>query len=497
MQDSLLIEVRTTILWDSVTVKPNTDGSFIMMLKERQSNDLVQLDTFQVTPDQDRINVDWSIESGQYYIVAKDINTNGLFRENLASNPFPYDDNKFVKILGNGSGDTTNYNYYYDWKLETPNPSILMIGASGGVYFTDDAINVGAQPTWYFVSHPGGTNVTSITNTDDGTFYFGTQIGDIYRLDGLADANYWKIQKDSCFQNIQACEVTIGQNSCSGISLNQISNNASFEGSSRYVTGMDANPHNKEQLVVTLGNYGNSEYVYIADNAASVSGGTSANFSSIQGDLPPMPVYDPLVEFYENDANAVEQLFVGTEMGVWSTDRASSNNVAWQDESSTSNKSGIQGMPRVPSFSVREKPLRDRDCKVIYVGTHGRGIFRSISIAEKQNLNCDLSIPELSSTSTQEDENFTENSSVKDLSFYPNPVTDQAIVEYKLDDVKEAKLHVVDLLGQTVKTFNLQGTQNTKQKATLDFTDISGGTYLLSIDAQGNITHTSKIVVSK
>lgn len=502
MQDSVLIEVTTTLLWDSVTVYPKKEGSFVMMLKDTQSNDVVKRDTFQAnsTP-ASTINVDWSLDRGDYYIIAKDISTNGLHQDNLQSNPFPYDANKYLKILGNASGDSTSYNYYYDWQLNTPDISILMIGASGSVYFTDDALNVGAQPSWYQINIQG--TVSAIASSEDGTFYVGTgwqgfpdnRAGSIYRINGLKEANYRKIDNDNnCNFDPNNCSFSIN---CSSIQKTEITSSGSFEGSERYVTGIDVNQNNQDQIVVTLGNYGNTNYVYKSDNAASVTN-TSANFESIQGDLPQMPVYDPLVEFYNNDSSEISDVVIGTEMGVWYTKNAdtTNNDVAWTSQSSSSNLSGIKGMPKVPAFTLRQKPLRDVDCKVVYAGTHGRGIFRSITFAEDKGPNdCDLSIPDLQPTSS--DEGQIEETPVNNFNFYPNPVINQGTLEYKLgSNTDRAVLQVVDLLGQTVKSIRLDGSESTNQ-VDIDFSDVSGGTYLLTIQTENGFSHSSKVVVSK
>ncbi len=501
MQDSVLIEVTTTLLWDSVTVYPKNKGSFIMMLKEKQSNNVVQRDTFEAdTKPASTINVDWSLDRGEYYIVAKDIGTNGLHQDNLQTNPFPYDANKYLKILGNGSGDSTTYNYYYNWQLNTPDVSILMVGASSGVYFTDDALNVGAQPSWYKINVSG--TVSALASSEDGTFYVGTgyqgipsnTAGTIYRIDGLADANYRKID-NNCNISQNDCSLPLG---CNDISRTRITDNTSFEGSQRYVTGIDVSPHNKDQIVVTLGNYGNDNYVYKADDAASVTS-PAANFESIQGNLPPMPVYDPLIEFYNNNNSTMSDVVIGTEMGVWYTKNANNlntNNITWNSQASANNKSGIEGMPQVPAFTIREKPLRDTACKVIYAGTHGRGIFRSISIAKNKGPgSCDLSIPDLGSTGIEDEQ--VNQSPVKNFTFYPNPVVNQGTLEYKLaNDVDQATLRVIDLLGQTVKSVSLDETSG-KQQVSMDFSDVSGGTYLLSIQTHDGFSHSTKVVVSK
>lgn len=70
---------------------------------------------------------------------------------------------------------------------------------------------------------------------------------------------------------------------------------------------------------------------------------------------------------------------------------------------------------------------------------------------------------------------------------YPNPFTDEMNVS--LGDKVIQGIHLTDLNGRIVKTFNVSGMNN----ATLNVSDLASGVYLLSVKADG-VTATKKVV---
>ena len=57
---------------------------------------------------------------------------------------------------------------------------------------------------------------------------------------------------------------------------------------SRTITSIEVDDNNPKRVIVTMGNYGNSSYVYITEDADAAS----PTWRSIQGTLPRFPVYD-------------------------------------------------------------------------------------------------------------------------------------------------------------------------------------------------------------
>ena len=80
------------------------------------------------------------------------------------------------------------------------------------------------------------------------------------------------------------------------------------------VTSISIDQRDANQVLVTLGNYGNDTYVFFSEDGLA----DAPTFEDIQGNLPKMPVYASILELNSDEA------IIGTEMGIWATDDASS-----------------------------------------------------------------------------------------------------------------------------------------------------------------------------
>mgnify|MGYP003906289185 FL=1 len=99
---------------------------------------------------------------------------------------------------------------------------------------------------------------------------------------------------------------------------------------------------------------------------------------------------------------------------------------------------------------------------VIYVGTHGRGIFKS------------------SNTSSIFD--FSDNGDdapIELLSIYPNPAESFVNVELS-SDTKEFDISIIDLMGKEV--YSSSKTNNTR----IDISSLEAGNYVVIVIADGN-----------
>jgi hypothetical protein len=167
---------------------------------------------------------------------------------------------------------------------------------------------------------------------------------------------------------------------------------------------------NAEHVIITLGGYGNSSYVYETNNALDAV----PTWKNITGNLPSMPVYDAVV-----DVDDSKRIVLGTDLGVWYTEDGGAN---WVE--------GNDGMARVPVFEIRGYEWRPWEGMTMYVGTHGRGFFRSRTLL----------------TSTK---NLKDNTSLK-VVVYPNPTSDRATVSVQSKVKETAVLRVVNLQGKVV-----------------------------------------------
>ena len=123
---------------------------------------------------------------------------------------------------------------------------------------------------------------------------------------------------------------------------------ASFFGG--YISSIDVQKGNSNHILVTVSNYG------LTSVWESTNGGTV--FTSIEGNLPDMPVRWGIF----NPLNA-DQIFLATELGVWSTDNINGAATVW-----SADNSGFANV-RVDMLKYRESDY------TLVAATHGRGVF--------------------------------------------------------------------------------------------------------------------------
>ncbi len=378
--------------------------------------------------------------------------------------------------------------------------SILFLCTNGGLWFSPNSLIPSNSPTWFNVPIQG--TATAVSASEQGVAFVGTQNGLLYRIDGLADGYALDsliagitTTVDPNDPNIDIIDTTFdyfykspldrdtwsfpGQNVPFGTHQGIRRVNIQLNAGSRYVTGIAINPKNGNQVAVTLGNYGNSNYVYQALNANDPPVGQTtptAQFSSIQSNLPLMPVYDAVYDYYNGN-----NLILGTELGVWSTNNAldGSTNVSWATENS-------QSFGAVPTFQVRVDQLYEKDCRILYAGTHGRGVFRSTSLTP---IDCDVNAcKDLTSV------NDLATNKTASLKVYPNPVTEAATVELFVVNGREAVVRVFDITGRMVVDQKVNALHSGLNKISLKLGHLQSGTYIIAAQISGEKAITSKLV---
>lgn len=151
-------------------------------------------------------------------------------------------------------------------------------------------------------------------------------------------------------------------------------------------------------------------------------------------------------------------------MGMWST---SNGGQAWSPE--------FEGMNAVPVFTVLQNMLYDGDCRVIYAGTYGRGMFRTTTLLEaNRGQTCNKSTSAGLPTA------------VSSLELYPNPVVSIAVLDLTLSESSDITLRVVDLLGRVVHEKNFGRVGEGNHRYVVDFSAVREGVYLAIVDADGS-----------
>ncbi|MCX6272903.1 MAG: T9SS type A sorting domain-containing protein [Bacteroidetes bacterium] len=324
--------------------------------------------------------------------------------------------------------------------------SKFFLGTNGALWCTKRALDFTITPDWTKIANFSGT-VQSMANTNDADAVFlGLQEGLLLRVKGISayeiDTNV-KLELDTIM--IKA---------------------------GRAITSIAVDPDNNDHIVVTLGNYGNSDYVYLSVNALSAQ----PTFTPKQGNLPAMPVYTSAI--LKHGSNRV---LVGTEMGAFATDNINAGTVSWSPENT--------GMANAPVMMLKQQnfnhwPLiKETDtvyCTnygMVYAATLGRGIFKCDKYVGIDN-------PVNPSTIAG-----------KYLKVYPNPVVNQANIEYTLDRPGTVTLQVMNITGQLVREVKLKNQSMGAHTETISFNNkLTSGTYLIKLKS-GSSVNTCKFVV--
>jgi photosystem II stability/assembly factor-like uncharacterized protein len=342
-------------------------------------------------------------------------NTNGL--------PF-----KYVLPTDLAAGDSI--------EVQDPVSSMFVVGFSGSVWMTRGALDFSTTPEWYKLATISGTAQAVEVSADGNYCWVGTESGRIYRISGLQGARSLATGDEDFGQS--AVEVTLVE---------------TYVG--RNVTSIAVDPNNNDRVLVTLGNYGNSNYVYYSANATSAT----ASFNVKDGNLGNFPVYAATFD-KGNSAYAV----IGTEFGIFSTDNINAASPTWGADNA--------GLARVPVFTLKQyrtnksstadKNVVEGD---IFAGTFGRGTFQTTSLASTRPLG------------------ISERDEVKagaQVKLYPNPCADWANLEVNLT-VGKYELEVIDLNGRLVHSRQYKAVDRGIQTISVDVSALTNGMYIIGV----------------
>jgi hypothetical protein len=261
-----------------------------------------------------------------------------------------------------------------------------------------------------------------------------------------------------------------------------------YEDNTQVVTSVSVDPYNANNVLVTLGNYGNTEYVFYSTNALS----DEPTFELKQGNLPKMPVYSCLLERKPNSDIAI----LGTEEGIWMTEDINTANPTWVDVSGKMGKVPVMALKQQTnsktSFTITtEDPGTGStiyeiypeisNYGMIYAATHGRGIFRS-------------EVYEV--VSVEENPAIGGNITSGNLVIYPNPASDEISLKFELTQNTPVTVNVYELSGKLVLQSIETGLGSGDQILQLNTQNLTRGTYLVKL-VVGNEISTSKLVIVK
>jgi hypothetical protein len=315
-----------------------------------------------------------------------------------------------------------------------------------------------------------GTAYVMEFTPDGNTLFVGSSNGKVYRIDNLSMAN------DSLGLDVR--------------SASHVTTCTQIASTGRTITGLAIDPNNANNVIITLGNYSNSVYIYRTTSALTDPSTTSGlgSFQSIQGPnssaqtgyLPRMPIYDAEIDLTDND-----KVIIGTEWGVWATDNAFSgtaSSVKWTEENS--------GVGHVPVFQIRQQTLygiTDPNSGapltgMYYLGTHGKGFWSSSTLV--------TGVEDINEELTDGDK-FVSN-----LNVYPNPMNDIGNISFNLQNSSETIAKIYNLTGSLVKTIDFGKLSKGKHNERFDASDLSIGSYFVSIES-GENRSVAKFIVTR
>jgi photosystem II stability/assembly factor-like uncharacterized protein len=328
------------------------------------------------------------------------------------------------------------------WENQSNGTGRLYYGMNNSVWMARGIVETGAEIRWFKVANLS-VNPHIIEATKDGKHLFiGSLNGMVVRVDGLNRANF------------DTTEIVAYAGISDSLSTISVRGNLP---SGRAITDIEIDDNNPNRVLVTMGNYGNTSYVYVTENALDAV----PTWRSLQGNLPAFPVYD--VEIYEKNPDI---LIAGTEYGIWATTNGQSATPVWTDQ--TNNK-----FPHVAVYELRQVSEKAWTGPVLYAATHGRGIFESRSLL--------TSVPQVA------------KSTALALTVYPNPAADAAHLKFTSVKVGAATVKIFDLKGNVVFNQSVQITKGTNQ-IDLNTMKLSNGMYIASVE--GVVSGKTKFLVA-
>ncbi|MEA3446496.1 MAG: T9SS type A sorting domain-containing protein [Bacteroidota bacterium] len=239
------------------------------------------------------------------------------------------------------------------------------------------------------------------------------------------------------------------------------------------INGIGIDPNNSDNVIVTLSGFGINDNVWVSDDATSANPGFTGKQGSLLTKLPSAPVFDGIINCMNSN-----QVMVTTEYGVFTTDNIFDINPDWTEQNNNNLGPVITPAIYQQTWENQWTPLIENH-GFVYIGTHGRGIYKSETWAGPVAI----------------DEPTVYNSSISSsLNVYPNPVVDKAQIEFHLSSSEDVKIMIYDLQGKIVKQLNLGRYSRGNHTTNIDLSNLTPGTYLINM-FHNSSNKSTKIIV--
>lgn len=340
----------------------------------------------------------------------------------------------------------------------------------GGVWMTREAVSkTNGTPEWWHVGKLAiGETPTVVEISPDGDMIFvGTDQGRVIRISNLDQA-----------RSEATADIDVDYSTGNPVPSNAVVEEDVVFTSGRSINGIAFDQEDPNKVIIALGNYGNSDYLYYTDQGKSPNLG-EANFRDVTGNLPPFPTYDAVFNYNQPGSNNT-QVVVGTDKGIFTTDDITASSPVWTEENN--------GMPPAPVFDLHQQKTIRYDLKTnqdfegaIYAATHGRGIFKTTATADFVGLD--------------EDKAATSEADKK-LQLYPNPAQNEVSIGLELNGRSDVTIQVRSLSGQLVLSRTFREVEATRKAVHLNTSSLSPGIYLVTTKAS-RFERTGRLLIQR
>ena len=353
--------------------------------------------------------------------------------------------------------------------------STMVVAVEGKVFMTRDALVFNEVARWWQIGSITGIPNALTISADGDIAYVGTIEGKLYKATGLTDA----VTELAAIGQAEVPAVPGVDGTDSIPAVPAIPSVITFEEmdgtafNGQAITSIAINPNDANEVIVTLGNYGNENYIFHATDGATFSAVTSPTQA---------PVYSSLIE------STTGKVFVGTENGVYTS-----------DDMNTWKPTAITG---VPVMEIKQQLQANHDNAyvylvdeigdittitypginnegMIYIATYGRGLYR-----------CDnylVSGSELGIEEPTMSQSF-------EMNIFPNPIVSDATINFNVADKAQVTMQVYDLSGRMVMNQVLGTYGEGSHSANFNVNGLTSGTYIVRVQA-GTVSSTTKILV--
>lgn len=345
--------------------------------------------------------------------------------------------------------------------MHDPVQSWMAVDAgSCGVIVTRDALRMSVSPHWMKVA-PSITDAKVFEwNQVTQDLYVGTWSGNVWRISGLDQVYSWV--GDSIMSTMADADLYPGTVVTSVTRI--------FQGSVLYpITSISTDHNDPGRLLITRGGFSTGTHIY-ETTTADTDGTTSGvgSFTSKQGDLGTnIPVYSAVY-----DQGDVNNIVIGTEYGIFSSDNAGST---WSADQAFMGVAPVFDM-RIQTWDYSEGATNPN---VIYAGVHGRGIWSSNTIMDVNRPWEDI----------DDVADFNTN-----LNVFPNPMVENGSITFELAERGDVYIQVFDLAGNLVKQISQANMPEGSNTLEFSVEGFASGTYMVNFTS-GDHTDVAKFVV--